>query len=350
MSTPNKPKRSAIKIDLFASQTHISKLDKLGDPLTDIDQLIDIKALSDAVEQSRPDVDYSRGGRPPYPVETMLRILLIKRLYGLSDEQCEYQLLDRSSHKRFCKLEDSLSVPDRTTIWNFQQTLGEDGVTALFNAIDAQIQQAGYIARCGQLIDATLIKAPIQRNRKKDNESIKQGDIPEDWSEPKRRQKDVEATWTKKHGNSHFGYKLSINVDNKHKLIRTYETDTAKVHDSQHIEVLFDHSNTNKDFYADSGYAGEPIRAKLKSHKLRNHIQNKGVRNKPLSACQKRRNKRIAKTRVRVEHPFAQIHHMGGKMIKTIGQARANVQMGLIVCCHNLKRLTYLKKHGVVAF
>lgn len=272
MTAPNKPKRSAIKTDLFANQAHISKLDKLGDPLADIDQLINIKALAQAVEQTLPDIDYSRGGRPPYPVEIMLRILLIKRLYGLSDEQCEYQLLDRTSYKRFCKLEDSLNIPDRTTIWNFQQALGEDGVTALFNAIDAQIQQAGYIARQGQLIDATLIKAPIQRNSKQDNESIKQDNIPKDWHAAKRQQKDTDATWTKKHGKNHFGYKLSINVDNKYKFIRKYQTDTAKVHDSQHIDALLDLSNTSKDIYADSGYAGQPIKNKLIEHNLRNHI------------------------------------------------------------------------------
>lgn len=343
-------KHSAIKTDLFANQTHINKLDKLGDPLHNISTLIDIKALAEAVEQTLPKVDYSKGGRPPYPTEVMLRILLIKRLYGLSDEQCEYQLLDRTSYKRFCKLEHSRTIPDRTTIWNFQQLLGETGIQALFQAIEQQIHNAGYIARSGQLIDATLIKAPIQRNNKKENDSIKQGNTPDDWNEPKRRQKDTDATWTKKHGKSHFGYKLSINIDNQNKLIRKYKTDTAKVHDSQHIDDVIDDLNTNANVYADSGYAGKPIKDKLKQHNLRNHIQNKGVKNKPLSECQKRRNKRIAKTRVRVEHSFAQMQHMGGKLIRTIGQARANVQMGLLVCCYNLKRLVYLKKHRIVAF
>lgn len=349
MPKSTKPKRSAIKIDLFANLTHTNKLDSLGDPLRDIDTLIDIKAISDAVEETLPQVDYSKGGRPPYPTETMIRILLIKRLYGLSDEQCEYQLVDRTSYKRFCQLEHAINIPDRTTIWNFQQTLGQQGVTALFNAIDAQIQQAGYIARCGQIVDATLIKAPVQRNSKQDNEIIKQGETPKDWSEPKRRQKDVDATWTKKHDKSYFGYKLSINIDNQNKIIRKFTTDTAKVHDSQAIDELIDKGNTSADFYADSGYAGAPIKDKITEHKLRNRIQNKGVKNKPLSACQKRRNKRLSKTRVRVEHPFAHMAHMGGKMIRVIGQARAQVQIGLMVCCYNLKRLVYLKKHRIVA-
>lgn len=54
-------------------------------------------------------------------------------------------------------------------------------------------------------------------------------DLPKafDWKPATRCQKDTDATWTKKPGKSHFGYKLSINVDNKCKIIHRIETDTA---------------------------------------------------------------------------------------------------------------------------
>lgn len=68
----------------------------------------------------------------------MVRILILKFLYHLSDEQLEYPLLDRMSHQRFCLLADSANVPDRNTIWHYQQRLGVDGVTALFQAVEAQ--------------------------------------------------------------------------------------------------------------------------------------------------------------------------------------------------------------------
>lgn len=76
----------------------------------------------------------------------------------------------------------------------------------------------------------------------------------------------------------------------------------------------------------------------------------KGKRNKPLSACQQRRNHRIAKTRARVEHVFASIEQMGGKLIRTIGQARANFALTMMAACYNLKRLAYFRKAGVEAF
>ena len=66
-----------------------------------------------------------------------------------------------------------------------------------------------------------------------------------------------------------------------------------------------------------------------------------------MSECQKGRNKRIAKTRARVEHPFAQMRHMGGKLIRTIGQVRATVAMTMMASCYNLKRLAKFLDDGV---
>ena len=65
---------------------------------------------------------------------------------------------------------------------------------------------------------------------------------------------------------------------------------------------------------------------------------------------QKERNKRIAKTRARVEHVFGTIEQMGGKLIRTIGQARANFAMTMMAACYNLKHLVYLQKAGIKAF
>ena len=65
--------------------------------------------------------------RPPYPTEVMVRILALKRLYNLSDEQMKYQLLDRHSYQRFCGLLDAAHLTDRTTIWHFENRIGVGG-------------------------------------------------------------------------------------------------------------------------------------------------------------------------------------------------------------------------------
>ena len=279
-----------------------------------------------------------------------MRILVLKRLNNLSDEQMEYQLLDRMSYQRFCGLSQASNIPDRTTVWTFENRIGEAGARALFDGMNAQLLAKGFIARGGQIIDATLVPAPKQHLNKEEKELVGQDATPADWSPAQRRQKDIDATWTKKHGKSHFGFKLSVNVDKKYKMIRKIETGTASIHDSQHFDTVLDQSNTSRDIYADRGYPSDAREAKLKTAGFRNHIQRKGKRNKPLSECQQRRNRWIAKTRARVEHVFATINQMGGKLIRTIGQARANFAMTMMATCYNLKRMVYFNRSGITAF
>ena len=342
--------RSALKFDLFADQARQRKIEALGDPLQVIAKHIDFDHLAGVIDGLCPRADARKGGRPPYPTAVMVRILVLKYLNDLSDEQVEYQLLDRMSFQRFCLLSDSANVPDRNTIWHYQQRLGVDGTTALFQATDAQLLRHGYIARRGQIIDATLVPAPIQHFTKQEKALLDEGQVPSDWSPAKRRQKDLDATHTKKHGKSYHGYKLSIGVDVRHKFIRKITTGTASEHDSTHFDEVLDDGNTSRDVYADKGYPSAARSEMLKALGYREHIQRKAPRGKPLSECQKKRNTRIARTRARVEHPFAQIQHMGGKLIRTIGQARATAAMTMMATCYNLKRLAGFLKDGVDAF
>lgn len=171
-----------------------------------------------------------------------------------------------------------------------------------------------------------------------------------DWKPAKRRQKDIDATWTKKHDKSHFGYKLSVNVDEKYKFIRKIEADTASTHDGQRFEAHIDPANTSRDVYADRGYPSEEREAELKANGYRNQIQRKGQRNEPLSDAQQRRNHRIAKSRARVETCVCGDRAEGGKLIRTMGQARANFAMMMMAACYNLKRLVYFQRVGIVAF
>ncbi len=128
------------------------KVDQLGDPLVRIGSHIDFTALAAEVDRIAPRPVSPQGGRPPYPTETMVRILVLKRLYNLSDEQMEYQLLDRRSYQRFCGLFDAANLPDRTTIWTFENRIGvAGGAAALFLAVERQLLQHSYVARGGQI-------------------------------------------------------------------------------------------------------------------------------------------------------------------------------------------------------
>ena len=309
----------------------------------------DFQALVRAVDEVAPRDASKKGGPPPYPTETLVRIQVLKRLNNLSDERMEFLLLDRLSYQRFCGLTLALNVPDRTTIWTFENRIGEAGATALFEGVTEQLLRQGFIARGGQMIDATLVPAPRQNSRRKERAIIDQGATPADWKPDQRRQKDTDVTWTKKHGKSTFGYKLSVNVDKKHKFIRKIMTDTASTGDGCHFETVFDPFNTSQDVYANRGYPSKEREAWLKNNGYRSQIQRKCQKNKPLSECQQRRNHRISKSRARVEHMFAGIEQVGGKFVRTIGQARANFAMTMMAACYNMKRLADCTRAGVVA-
>ncbi|WP_029220753.1 IS5 family transposase, partial [Xanthomonas cassavae] len=214
-------------------------------------------------------------------------------------------------------------------------------------AISGQLARAGYIARGGQIIDASIVSAPIQRNTREENARIKQNDIPEDWSDAKRAQKDVDARWTSKHGSSYYGYKLHANVDRRWGFIRVHEVSSANVHDSRYFERLLDAGNTARILRADSAYADRDREARLKQEGYRVDIQHKGTRGNALSSAQQRRNQRIAKDRVFVEHAFARLTQQGGKCLRTLGLARAKVVIGLKVAGHNLLRLARLQQAGM---
>ena len=344
-------KRSAIKTDLFAGDKRREKLDSLGDPLVFLDRHVDFAALAAEVDRVAPrPTSENGGGRPPYPTETMVRILILKRLNNLSDEQIEYQLLDRMSYQRFCGLSHSASIPDRNTVWVFENRIGVAGAAALFEAVQQQIARHGYIARCGQIIDATLVPAPKQRFTKEEKARLEQDAMPADWSPAKRRQKDLDASWTKKHGKSHHGYKLSINADKRHKVIRKIKMSDAAPHDSQHFDAVLDPTNTSREVYADRGYASGEREQVLREAGYRDRIQRKATRNHPLPTRQEQRNHTLAKTRSRVEHIFAGIEQMGGKLIRTIGIGRAKFTMTLMAATYNLKRLVYLKEARIAPF
>ena len=169
--------------------------------------------------------------------------------------------------------------------------------------IDPEI---GYLAMGGQIIDASIVAVPKQRNSRDENAKIKQGETPQGWEDnPARRsQKDTDARWTKKHGKSHYGYKNHVNIDRRHKLVRRYQVTDAAVHDSQVIEDVLDPDNTASHVWADSAYRSAQIEAKLADKGLKSRIHRKGHRNKPLTNREMQGNKTRSTVRARVEHVF----------------------------------------------
>ena len=79
------------------------------------------------------------------------------------------------------------------------------------------LEAAGYLARGGQIIDATIVSVPKQRNTKEENEALKAGQTPEEWEKQpaKNAQKNKDARWTKRHDESFYGYKNHVGVERR---------------------------------------------------------------------------------------------------------------------------------------
>ncbi len=339
---------------MFDEQFRYERLTDLKDPLvklnTYIDWLIFLPVLNEAF--SKESQNSSKGGRPPYDILMMFKVLIIQGLYNLYDDQMEYQINDRMSFIRFLDLQLSDKVPDSKTIWNFRESLIEKGVIEkLFEQFNAILDKQGLFANEGRMVDASFVEAPRQRNTREENKQVKSGQTPESWKEKphKLSQKDVDARWTQKNGVNYYGYKNHVKADTKTKLIVDYVVSDASVHDSQPLADLLNEKDKNQELYADSAYTGENQEKVIIEKEMKNRVHEKGYKNKPLTKEQISSNTEKSRTRVRVEHIFGFIENsMNGSIIRTIGIVRAEAKIGMMNLVYNINRCVQLKKRVVM--
>ena len=326
-------------ISLFDEEKRLEKISSLGDNLEKLNKIIDWEIFRNRITK----VFYREDkgvGRPPFDYILMFKILVLQRLFNLSDDQTEYQILDRSSFRRFLGIETK--IPDAKTIWHYKDELTKAGIIKeLFEIFEKELENKNIISHSGSIVDATFIEAPKQRNDREENKSIKNGEIPKNWVDEnniyKIRQKDVDARWAVKGNINHYGYKDHIKVDATSKLILNYEVTSANVHDSHKLNDLLDEND--KIIYADSAYVG----IELKNKNIENKILEKGYRNKSLTIEQQKNNYEKSKTRCRVEHIFGFItKSMHGKIIRSIGIKRAEFNIGLTNMIYNMFRCSFL--------
>ena len=209
-------------------------LDAKNAPLVKINALVaweDFRGRLEAVWRKPTEERKSNAGCKPWDAVVMFKAIILCSLYNLSDDQVECQVRDRLSLMRFLGLGLEDKVPDTKTVWLYREQLTQAGaIEALFEDFDGYLEDQGYLAMGGQIIDASIVAVPKQRNGRDENAKIKDGETPEGWENKpaKRSQKDMDARWTKKHGKSPYGYKNHVNVDRRHKLVRRYEVGAAR--------------------------------------------------------------------------------------------------------------------------
>ena len=333
----------------FDLDDRFRKLDE-KDPLVHLDKLIFWEAFRPTLQSIRDTNCKSHAGRKPYDEILMFKVLVLQHLYNVSDDQIEYQIRDRYSFCRFLGLFPSDNVPDAKTIWLFRERLIKaDLMKRLFFTFEVQLEDHGFKARKGQIVDASFVDVPKQRNTKEENEQIKNGEIPKRFQENPNvgAQKDTDARWAKKNKETHFGYKDHIAIDNENKLIRNYEVSSAEVHDSHHFEELLT-DNSSADVWADSAYRSEEHEMNLEAEGYRSQVHKKGKRNKPLTEREKKSNTRKSGVRARVEHVFGSMtNEQGGLYFRVIGIARNALKIGMMNVVYNMRRFVTLCNRGV---
>jgi IS5 family transposase len=325
----------------------MDKISQKGDPLEKLNEIVPWEKLFlTPVSRAFAKTHKGPGGRPRYDYVLMMKILVLQRAYNISDDDMEYQLLDRFSFRRFLGLNIVDDIPDATTIWLFRETLIKVGmVEKLFKRFNDFLEEHGVLMKTGSIVDASFVDVPRQRNTRDENKMIKEGKVPDDWNDAKREQKDTDARWMEKNGEKHFGYKNHIKADAGSKIITRYAVTTANVHDSQAFDQLLEKSDKGKPMHGDSAYKSAAIERKLMRRKIIGKIHEKGYRNTPLTNKQLSANQKKSKVRARIEHIFGFIENsMDGGMIRSIGSLRAKGLIGLMNLTYNLFRFMQLSR------
>ena len=151
-------------LGLFDQEIRQRKLQALGDPLVELDRIVPWGMFRETLESMRSEGrDPRKVGRSPHDAVRMFKVLVLRELYALSDEQVEYQIADRLSFQRFLGIDLTQDAPDYTAIWRFRERLGAERMKALFEELGAFIDVAGFEARKGQVLDACLVQKPKTR-------------------------------------------------------------------------------------------------------------------------------------------------------------------------------------------
>lgn len=343
----------------FDLDERYAALSATGDPLERLAAVVDFEMFRPTLDAALSRSDRTKGGRPPFDAVLMFKVLVLQSLYGLADEQTEFQIRDRLSFMRFLGLDLHGRVPDARTIWLYRETLTRaQAVEALFARFDAHLKAQGYLAMGGQMIDASIIEAPRQRNSDEEKDALRDGRIPDDWAAKpaKLRQKDRDGRWTLKRGRRKhrpdgtlmmeiatpaYGYKSHVGADRRYRFIRTWAVTDAARHDGRELGGLLDRSNTASPVWADTAYRSRKNEKKIAKAGLVSKVHFRKPPGKPMPEAQRRANSARSRPRSGVEHVFADQKHRMGLFIRTIGIARARTKIGMANIAHNLRRYVF---------
>lgn len=290
--------------------------------LDEMNQVVPWAKLVALIQPHARGAHQSLGGRPPFAVETMLRIHCLQLWWNLSDPAVEEELHERPLYRRFAGLEGAARLPDETTVLRFRHLLEKHKLAPQVLAIiNEGLAQQGLLLKTGTVVDATIIAAPSSTKNKSG-------------------ERDPEMQQTKKGNQWHFGLKAHIGVDAESGLVHSVIGTSANVHDVTQAAALL--HGDEEVVFADSGYQGADKRPEAKAG-VTWHVARRPSSRKP-SECSGRLGKTIdkieylkASVRAKVEHPFRVIkQQFGYAKVRYRGLAKNTARLTMMFALSNL--------------
>jgi IS5 family transposase len=282
----------------------------------------------------------AQGGRPPFAVETMLRIHFLQHWFNLSDPAMEEALYDTPMFREFAGLDaGDDNLPDESTILRFRHLLEAHNLSVqILATVNATLTAKGLLLKQGTVVDATLIAAPSS-TKNQDGE------------------RDPEMHQTKKGNQWHFGMKAHVGADADSGLVHSVTTTAANAHDITQAHALLHGEET--DVFGDSGYRGVEKREKVRAQhpEVNWHVAMMPGKRKlldkatPMGAILEKLEQTKASIRAKVEHPFRVIKRQFGYVkVKYRGLAKNTANLVTLFALSNLwmvrKRLLNMGAQG----
>lgn len=232
-------------------------------------------------------------GRPPIPLERMLRIYFLQHWFNLADPAVEEALYESVSMRAFAGIDLGREpAPDETTVCKFRHLLEAHGLgKRIFETVGQHLQSKGLKVSSGTIVDATIISAPSSTKNSSG-------------------QRDPEMHQTKKGKDWHFGMKAHVGVDRKTKLIHSVAATPANIADGNMLEQLLHGRETR--VWGDAAYAGRTERIRARAPNARDFTQRRGRGYKYLTEYERFINRARSRVRARVEHTIGVIKRVFG--------------------------------------
>ncbi len=232
-------------------------------------------------------------GRPPLPLERMLRIHFLQHWFNLSDPAAEEALYESPTLRGFAGIDlGAEPAPDETTICRFRHLLEAHDLSArIFEDVLAHLEAKGMKIATGTIVDATIIAAPSSTKNK-------------------QKARDPEMHQTKKGNQWYFGMKGHFGVDSAEKLIHAVAATPANVHDGEVLGDLLHGEETR--VWGDRAYQGKRDAIREHAPNAQDFTNKRERRNGVVDAIERAKNRTKSKVRARVEHAIGVIKRVFG--------------------------------------